>query len=88
MINLNAEKDNKVYTVNGNVFKSNCFDVPCLDGLAFIWLLLNHCNVEVQSCCKVCECQNLSELKTGCYPQHNCRERTYPKTGFRTAFTA
>ena len=24
-----------------------------LDGLAFIWLILNHCNIEVQSCCKV-----------------------------------
>ena len=62
MINLNAEKDNRVFTVNGSVFKSKICYVPCstlaeaawnLDGLAFIWFVLNHCNVEVQSCCKV-----------------------------------
>ena len=63
MINLNAEKDNRVFTVNGSVFKSKFFMslVPLLpkliawnlDGLAFIWLILNHCNVKVQSCSKV-----------------------------------
>ena len=63
MINLNAEKDNRVFTVNGSVFISKFVMslVPLLpkliarslDGLAFIWLILNHCNVEVQFCCKV-----------------------------------
>ena len=53
-----------------------------LDGLTWdgIWLILNHCNIEVQVLLQgVNECQNLSEHKTGCYHQHNCRERTYPK---------
>ena len=63
MINLNAGKDNRVFIVNDSVFKSKICYVSCpplpkliawnLDGLAFIWLILNHCNVEVQSCCKV-----------------------------------
>ena len=64
MINLNAEKGNSVFTVNGSVFKSKICDVSnsplakanCLE---FSWVSLhmvdlNNCSVEVQSCCK-CE---------------------------------
>ena len=51
MINLNAEKDNRVFTVNGSVFKSKSCYVPCsplaeANCLEFGWVSLHLVDIE------------------------------------------